>query len=91
MISYIASMNGKQRKTLESIYELPTPANLAWSDIESLLLAIGCTPKEGAGSRVRFTLKQSTLAVHRPHPRKEAKQYVVRDIRDFLKSIGVTP
>lgn len=28
---------------------------------------------------------------HRPHPRKEAKPYQVRDARRFLEQIGVTP
>ena len=82
-------MNGKQRRTLEAIHSHPAPANLPWADIESLLLALGCKVKEGAGSRVRFTLNQAALAVHRPHPRKEAKQYLVRDVRDFLKANGI--
>ena len=28
---------------------------------------------------------------HRPHPAKEAKRYQLRDARDFLVRIGVTP
>ncbi|RSC20986.1 type II toxin-antitoxin system HicA family toxin [Rhizobium sophoriradicis] len=28
---------------------------------------------------------------HRPHPDKEAKRYLVRDAREFLMQIGVTP
>ena len=84
-------MNNKQRKTLEAAFSEPVSANIAWADIESLLLAAGCTVREGSGSRVRFLFGQTILAVHRPHPRKEAKQYLVREVRDFLKEIGVTP
>jgi hypothetical protein len=84
-------MNSKQRKTLDAVFSEPVNANIAWSDIESLLLAMGCTVREGSGSRVRFVFGHAILAVHRPHPRKEAKQYLVREVRDFLKEIGVIP
>ena len=91
LLSYIACMNGKQRRTLESIFDLPTPTNLAWSDIEALLVGLGFSVKEAAGSRVRFSRNQAVIVVHRPHPRKEAKQYIVRDVRDFLKENGIIP
>jgi hypothetical protein len=91
LLAYIASVNSKHKRTLLAIFEQPTPTSIAWADIESMLMAIGCIGKEGAGSRVRFTYGQTVLAVHRPHPRKEAKRYLVRDVRDFLKSIGVSP
>ena len=81
-------MNNRQRKTLVAVFAESTRTNIAWADIEALLLAVGCQASEGAGSRVRFTLNQAALAVHRPHPRKEAKQYLVRDVRDFLKQMG---
>ena len=46
---------------------------------------------EGRGSRVRFH-KDGVIAVfHRPHPRKEAKPYQVKDARKFLKQLGVHP
>ena len=84
-------MNSKQQRTLEAIFSLPTPTNLLMADIETLLLAVGCKVKEAAGSRVRFVLNGAILAIHRPHPRKEAKQYLVRDVRDFLKVNGILP
>jgi len=31
------------------------------------------------------------VTFHRPHPGKEAKWYQVRDARDFLERIKVTP
>ncbi|HEY5363969.1 MAG TPA: type II toxin-antitoxin system HicA family toxin [Aestuariivirga sp.] len=84
-------MNSRHRKTLEAVFTEPTKSNIAWVDIEALLINVGCSVKEGAGSRVRFVSGPLTLAVHRPHPRKEAKQHHVRAACDFLKSIGVTP
>jgi HicA toxin of bacterial toxin-antitoxin, len=84
-------MNSRHRKTLEFVFEEPTKTNIPWADIESLLIAVGCKVREGSGSRVRFTSGEKPIAVHRPHPQKEAKQYVVRAIREFLMRIGVTP
>lgn len=33
-------LNSKQKPTLETIYKNPTPANIAWKDIESLFLSV---------------------------------------------------
>jgi hypothetical protein len=84
-------VNSKHRKTLRAIFAEPTPASLAWADIEALLVAIGCEVVEGAGSRVRFELRGIVTTFHRPHPRKEAKRYQVRDARELLVKLGVKP
>ncbi|WP_291003722.1 type II toxin-antitoxin system HicA family toxin [Hoeflea sp.] len=64
---------------------------MAWSDLESLLIAAGGQVIEGHGSRVRFTRDQVVASFHRPHPANEAKRYQVRDARAFLEQIGVNP
>jgi hypothetical protein len=84
-------MNSKQRKTLEAIFADPVPANIRWDDIEGLLVAVGCQMIEGSGSRVRFSFWGVIGTFHRPHPEKEAKRYQVKDAREFLTKIGVTP
>jgi hypothetical protein len=84
-------MNSKQRKTLIAIFADPVPANIRWDDIESLLIAIGRQMIEGSGSRVHFSYRGVIGTFHRPHPEKEAKRYQVRDAREYLAKIGVTP
>lgn len=84
-------MKNAHRKTLETIFRQPTPSTLEWRRIESLFLAVGAEMIEGAGSRVRFTLKGVVGTFHRPHPQKEAKPYQVRDAREFLEKVGVLP
>ena len=84
-------MNSKQKRTLAAIFKDPVSGNLAWSDIESLLVAIGCEIIEGNGSRVRFNLDGEIESFHRPHPAKEAKRYQVRAARDYLRRIGADP
>ena len=84
-------MNARQRKTLEAVFADPVKSNIAWADIESLMVAVGCRVIEGSGSRVRFEFKGIIAAFHRPHPAKEAKRYQVRDTREYLTKIEVKP
>ena len=83
-------MNRKQRRTLAAVFREPAPTNLEWNRLESLLKAAGAQSIEGRGSRVRFELNGVVATFHRPHPRKEAKPYQVRDARRFLQLAGVT-
>lgn len=82
-------MNTKQRRTLNRIFMQPTPAEIAWSDVESLLRALGATITEGAGSRVRMTLGKVNRNLHVPHPKRICTYMMIRDIRDFLIYAGV--
>lgn len=84
-------MNSKQKKTLNAIFETPTKASIEWSDIESLLTALGATREQGNGSRVRFILKGVFATFHRPHPQKETDKGAVLSVRKFLTNAGVTP
>lgn len=84
-------MNSAQRETLHSIFSKPIPKSLEFSAIASLLEGVGCEKIEGSGSRVRFVKGSAMIAFHRPHPGKEAKPYQIKDARDFLVLIGVTP
>jgi HicA toxin of bacterial toxin-antitoxin, len=88
---YFACMNRKQRSTLLAVFAKPTSGTIAWADIESLFAAVGCRLIEGDGSRVRFEKNGVVAMFHRPHPTKEANHYQVRDARDYLTKIGVTP
>jgi len=83
-------MNTKQRKTLKAVFKTPT-SNIAWKDIESLLLAVGAGKTEGRGSRVRFYSEKNFVIFHKPHKQKEAGPGQVKDARHFLTKLGVTP
>ena len=84
-------MNSRVRRTLARIFTEPTPADLRWRDIETLLGAVGAEVSEGVGSRVRVALAGVRAVFHRPHPAPETKRGLVRAIRDFLAAAGVTP
>ncbi|MDO4795667.1 MAG: type II toxin-antitoxin system HicA family toxin [Brachymonas sp.] len=81
----------KHRKTLKAVYAKLTSATIAFSDLESLLLAVGCILTEGAGSRVRFDKGGHAMLCHRPHPGKEAKRYQVVQAREFLEKLEIKP
>ena len=89
-------MNSKQKRTLAAVFKDPVSASsvsasIVWKDIELLLLSAGAEVIEGTGSRVRFHKDGIIATFHRPHPKKEAKPYQVRDARKFLKQLGVEP
>jgi hypothetical protein len=66
-------------------------ADLRWSEIETLLRAVGAEISEGAGSRVRIALGGMRAVFHRPHPSPETRRGLVRAVRDFLAAAGVEP
>ena len=84
-------MNSKHRRTLAAVFADPMLGTIEWVAVEKLLAAAGARVIEGRGSRVRFEKDGEVATFHRPHPAKEAKRYQVRDARDFLERIGVTP
>ena len=87
----IITMNAKHSKTLTAIFARPTKSNIKFSQIESLIMALGGEVREGDGSRVALELFGKREYAHRPHPGKEAKKYMVEKIREWLTSLEVTP
>ena len=77
----------KHQRVLEAVYE--RRANLAWSDIESMLLYYGAEISEGRGSRVRIALNGVRAVFHRPHPKDETDRGAVASMRRFLTEAGL--
>ena len=84
-------MNARQRKTLAAIFARPTSPSIVFSEIESLVKALGGTVEERDGSRVRIELLGEQWRCHRPHPGKEAKRYQVEEARELFERVGVRP
>lgn len=85
------SLNNKQRKTLEAIFEQPTRLNISWSDVEKLFIALGGEIIEGKGSAIKVSIDGDLAYFHRPHPNKEAKRYQIDDARKFLIMLEYFP
>ncbi len=85
-------MNARQRGTLEAVFREPTPANIRWNAIESLIKALGGVVDRGReGSRVGLYLRGKAAVLHRPHPTPETPRPTVRAVRELLVKAGVTP
>lgn len=84
-------MNNKQRQILEAIFEDPVRADITWSEIESLFIALGAKISEGNGSRVRVSLNNVFAVFHRPHPERVTDKGAVKSVRRFLENAGVHP
>lgn len=82
-------MQNRHRKTLEALFRSPTSTSLVFADIEALIIYLGGSVHERAGSRVKLVLGQHHWRCHRPHPGKEAKRYQVEEARAFLLQAGV--
>jgi HicA toxin of bacterial toxin-antitoxin, len=82
-------MNNKQLKVLKHIFESPIRGDVLWTDVETLLAALGADISEGNGSRVRFILNGVYAVFHRPHPRKEIDKGALKAVRRFLIEAGV--
>ena len=81
-------MRRRHRRTLERMRAMPTPADIRWGEIESLLGALGVNLVERAGSRVQLVKGAESIVIHRPHPRPVARRDSVRDIVKFIERIG---
>ena len=82
-------MNSKQRKTLNAIFIDPILSSVKWSDIESLLKALGAEISEGNGSRVRIALNGVRAVFHRPHPEPTTDKGALKSVRRFLTQAGI--
>ena len=83
-------MNNKQRKTLEAVFKVPTPSNIKYNELISMLKSLDVKIKESSsGSRILLTFRGHTQVIHKPHPQSEIKQYAIRIIKEFLISTGV--
>ncbi len=84
-------LSSKHHKTLHAVFEDPARSDVAWEDIENLLLALGAELSEGRGSRVRIYLGGVRAVFHRPHPRKETDKGALKSMRRFLSEAGIQP
>ena len=94
MLSFFDSIipvNSRHKKTLATLFSLPTPASVVFAGIEALMKALGAKIQERAGSRVKIELLGEQWRAHRPHPGKEAKRYQVEEVRELLERLGIHP
>ena len=82
-------MNSKNKKIMELVFKNPIQADILWSDIEQLLVALGGELSAGSGSRLRVKLNGVRAVFRRPHPEKTTDKGAVSSVRRFLENAGV--
>lgn len=79
------------QKTLKAVSAHPTSANIAWKDIEALLVGLGAEVSEREGSRVAIVLFNEVRVFHRPHPSPKTDKGAVAAVKRWLEQHGVKP
>jgi hypothetical protein len=79
----------KQEKLLRRIAS--KPKDFTWSELVSLMTALGFDMEKSSGSGRKFILERTgaVLFIHEPHPAKLLKPYQVKDAIDLLERTGI--
>ncbi|CAO1661526.1 MULTISPECIES: type II toxin-antitoxin system HicA family toxin [Halomonadaceae] len=85
------TLKRKHAKTLAAIFSRPVSGTIAWSDIESLFVALGAEVNEREGSRIAVVLFGEVRVFHRPHPSPDTDKGAVASIRKWLEENGEAP
>ena len=67
------------------------PFDYTFEEAKSLLMSLGFEEHNKgrtSGSRVQFVRGTQKIFLHKPHPEKEMKRYMVRYLKEYLESIG---
>ena len=78
----------KQEKLLRRLAS--KPKDFTWSELVSLMTALGFDMEKSTGSGRKFILEETNavLFFHEPHPAKVLKPYQVRDAITLLEKEG---
>lgn len=85
------TLKRKHAKTLAAVFSRPVSGTIAWSDIESLFVALGAEVNEREGSRIAVALFGEVRVFHRPHPSPDTDKGAVASIRKWLEENGEAP
>ena len=80
---------GKKEKLIERLKRLPK--DFTYSEAVTLLSVLGFVEDNKgntSGSRVQFRKDgiAQALMLHKPHPQKELKPYVIKQLLEYLKN-----
>ena len=67
------------------------PKDFTWNELTSMLSHLGFVTIQGDGSRVKFYHKKNDCLIHlhKPHPRKTLKAYMIKTILSTLEQEGL--
>ena len=68
---------------------LARPKNFTYSELKTLLLSLGYSEVQGAGSRVCFASESHKIKLHKPHPGNILKAYQLDLVIEELTKKGL--
>ena len=77
---------GKKEKLIERLKS--NPKDLTFDEMRTVLESLGFkmyNKGKTSGSRVKFLKGNIPITLHKPHPQKELKEYVIKEIVEILK------
>ncbi len=86
--AYNSILTARHRRTLARVFARPTPSDIRWTKVDSMLRAFGVEIRERSGSRVLLRKGADRIAIHRQHPQPEISRGSVRRLVEFLRQIG---
>ncbi|MCD4717859.1 MAG: type II toxin-antitoxin system HicA family toxin [Desulfobacterales bacterium] len=82
---------GRKEKLLAMLQQ--RPKDFTWEELTSLLNSLGYVQRKRGktgGSRRRFVHTSApTITLHKPHPTRIVKMYVINDILELLRKEGM--
>lgn len=78
-------------KLIDKIKSKPTPRNIKWDDLVTLLKNLGYKVIKNGGSGRKFyhAEKDNMIHIHEPHPGNEVKPCYIENVRETLEEIGL--
>ncbi|MDP2828458.1 MAG: type II toxin-antitoxin system HicA family toxin [Sulfuricellaceae bacterium] len=83
-------MSHKHANLLRTIFQDSLSANVHWREVESLLNRLGASIDPSHGARFKVTLNGKTDFLHHPHHSSVCSRDLIKHIKDFLVSAGVS-
>ena len=84
-------MKNKHKEIVAKLFEVPTRCDINWDDVINLFESLGAVIIQGSGSRIKIVYHGAPVFLHRPHPGKCLKQYMVKNVRQFLQGKEIQP
>lgn len=77
-------------KALEKLRAKPTPPDITWDELKSILERLGYKLLNGSGSRRKFHHKDKDLLIicHEPHPGPNVDRGCIADVAEHLEMNG---
>jgi hypothetical protein len=82
-------LSGSHRHTYDTVFQHPTPRNLQWRDVWSMLGAIADSAVEERNGNLKIAWNGRSLTLHRPRGKDLADVKELSQIRHFIERSGV--